>query len=91
MNSSSQICFNGINHGFRAALLKKIFLWLLPFYIAVASYCYYEKVCRTNALLKYFYSFSTAELSNIESEDEVFAQEFSYEEIDYGNSDDEGV
>ena len=26
MNSSSQICFNGINHGFRAALLKKFFL-----------------------------------------------------------------
>ena len=40
------------------------------------------------ALLKYFYSFSTAELNNIESEDEVFAQESSYEESDYGDSDD---
>ena len=30
-----------------------------------------------NALLKYFYSFSAEELNNIESEDEVFAQEFS--------------
>ena len=59
--------------------------------MAVASYYYYAKVCRTNALLKYFYSFSTAELSNIESGDEVFAQEFLYEEIDYGNSDDEDV
>ena len=49
----------------------------------VASYCYYEKWRRTNALLKYFYSFSAAELNNIESEDEVFAQEFSYEEIDF--------
>ena len=45
----------------------------------VASYCYYEKGC---ALLKYFYSFSTAELNNIESEDEVFAQKFSCEESD---------
>ena len=35
------------------------------------------------ALLKYFYFVSTAELSNIESEDEVFAQEFSCEESDF--------
>ena len=46
--------------------------------MAVASYCYYEKVRRTmrtaivSYLLKYFYSFSAAELNNIESEDEVF-------------------
>ena len=33
-------------------------------------------------LLKYFYSFSTAELNNIESQDEVFAQQFSCEESD---------
>ena len=46
----------------------------------VASYCYYEKWRRTNALLKYFYSFSAAELNNIESENDVFAQEFSCEE-----------
>ena len=49
----------------------------------VASYCYYEKGCRTNALLKYFYSFSTAELNNIEGEGEVFAQEFSCKESDF--------
>ena len=48
-------------------------------YMAVVSYCYYEKVRRTmrtaivSYLLKYFYSFSVAELNNIESEDEVFA------------------
>ena len=42
----------------------------------VASYCYYEKGCRTNALLKYFYSFSTAELNNIEGGDEVFLRNF---------------
>ena len=46
----------------------------------VASYCYYEKV---KILLKYFYSFSMAELNNTESEDEVFAQEFSCEESDF--------
>ena len=51
----------------------------IPFYVAVAFYYYYEKVRRTmrtaivSYLLKYFYSFSAAELSNIESEDEVFA------------------
>ena len=31
----------------KIAILKKNSLWLLPFYIAVATYCYYEKVCRT--------------------------------------------
>ena len=65
--------------------------------MAVASYGCYEKVCRTmrtaivSYLLKYFYSFSVAELNNIESEDEVFAQEFSCEESDYGDSDDEDI
>ena len=65
--------------------------------MAVASYCYYEKVRRTmriaivSYLLKYFYSFSAAELNNIESEDEVFAEEFSCEESDYGDSDDENI
>ena len=31
----------------KIAILKKNSLWLLPIYIAVATYCYYEKVCRT--------------------------------------------
>ena len=39
-------------------------------------------------LIKYF-SFSAAVLNNIESVDEVFAQEYSYEESDYGDSDDD--
>ena len=43
MNSSSHAFFNEIKNGYRAALLKKNPLWLLPFYIAVASYCYYER------------------------------------------------
>ena len=65
--------------------------------MAVASCCYYEKVRRTmrtaivSYLLKCFYSFSAAELNNIESEDEVFVQEFSCEESDYGDSDDEDI
>ena len=40
-------------------------------------------------LLKYFYSFSAAELNNIESEDEI--QKLSFEESDYGDSDDEDI
>ena len=27
-----------------AAILKKNYLWLLPFFIVMATYCYYEKV-----------------------------------------------
>ena len=65
--------------------------------MAVASYCYYEKVRRTmrtaivSYLLKYFYSFSAAELNNIKRDDEVFAQEFSCKESDYGDSGDEDI
>ena len=44
MNFPSQTFFNNINHGYRAAILQKISLWLLSFYVAVATYCYYEKV-----------------------------------------------
>ena len=55
---------------------------MLSIYIDVAPYCYYgaQNEC---ALLKYFYSFSTAELNNIEIEDEVFTQEFSCEDSDF--------
>ena len=93
MNFPSQIFFNDINYGYRAALLKKSSLWLLPFNMAMVSYCFYEKVRRTmrTAIVSYFYSFSAAELNNIESEDKVFAQEFSYEESDYGDRDDEDI
>ena len=44
-------------------------IFLIPFYMAVASYCYYEKVRRTigtaivSYLLKYFHFFSAAELN----------------------------
>ena len=47
MNFPSQMFFNDINHGYTAAILKKNPLWLLPFYMAVATSCCYEKVCRT--------------------------------------------
>ena len=47
MNFPLQIFFNDINHGYRAAILKKKSLWLLPLYTAVATYFYYENVRRT--------------------------------------------
>ena len=47
MNFASQIFFNKINHGYRADILKKKSFWLLPFYMAVATYFYYEMVHRT--------------------------------------------
>ena len=39
--------FNDINHGYRAAILKKCSLWVLPPYMVVSTYCYYEKAHRT--------------------------------------------
>ena len=46
MNFSSDI-FNDINHGYKTVILKKNSLWLLPFYMVVATYFYYEKLLRT--------------------------------------------
>ena len=79
------IFFNNINHGYKAGLLKKTSLWLLSFYMDVASCCYYKKARRTmgTGIVLHFHSFSVAELNNIGSEDEVFAQEFLYEESDF--------
>ena len=53
MNFPSQIFFDHINHGYRAAVLKKNSLWLLPFYMVVATFFYYEKVSRTIRLQLY--------------------------------------
>ena len=86
MNFPSQIFFNDINHGYRAALLKKDSLWLLPFYVCVLNVRRTMCTAIVSYLLKYFYTFSAAELNDIESEDEVFAQQFSYEESDSGDS-----
>ena len=44
----------------------------------------------SRSVVKYFYSFLAPELNSIESEDDIFAQEYSDEESDYGDSDDEG-
>ena len=44
MNFPSQIFFNDIHDGLRAAILKKNYLWLLAFDMAADSY--YEKVQR---------------------------------------------
>ena len=46
MNFPSHIILNDINHVYRAAILKNKSLWLLPLYMAVATYFYYEKVHR---------------------------------------------
>ena len=43
------------------------------------------------SILKYLHSFSAAELNSIESEENVFVQEFPDEESDYGDSDDEDI
>ena len=47
MNFPTQIFLNDINHGYVSVILKKSSLWLLPFYMVVATYFYNEKVCRT--------------------------------------------
>ena len=59
MNFPSQIFFNNINHGYSTAILKKNSQWLLPFYIAMATYCYYGNVHRTMraAIVSYLLKF----------------------------------
>ena len=39
--------FNDISHGYRTAIMKKNYLCMLPFYMAVATYFYYKKVHTT--------------------------------------------
>ena len=53
MNFPSQIFFNDVNYGYRAAVLKKNSLWLLPFSMAVVFYCYNEKLRRKCGLQLY--------------------------------------
>ena len=50
--------FRNISHGNWAAILKKNYLWLLPFYMA--TYCYYEMVHRTmhTAIVSYLFKLS---------------------------------
>ena len=58
MNFPSQISFNDINHGYRAALMKKTSFWLLASYMAVSAYSYYEKVRGTmhTVIVSYFFN-----------------------------------
>ena len=44
---NTQIFFNDIDHGYRAAILKENFLRLLLFYMVMATYFYYEVVRKT--------------------------------------------
>ena len=95
MNFSSQTLLNYINHGYKAASLKKIYLWLLSFYTDVPSYCYDENARRTmntaiiSYFTKYFHSFSAAELNNIESQS--FCSGIFIRREYYGDSDDEDI
>ena len=61
MSFPSHIFFNDINHGYIANILKKSSLWLLPSYMAVATYCYYEKMRRTmcTAIVSYLLKFDS--------------------------------
>ena len=45
----SQIFFNDINHGYRAALLKKNFLLLFQFYMAMTTYFLLWKGAQSDA------------------------------------------
>ena len=53
MSFPLQMFFNDINHGYRAATLKKNPLPLLPFYMAVTTSCYYEKCAERCAMQLY--------------------------------------
>ena len=53
MNFPSQIFFNDINHGCRAAILKKDYLWLLPLYMVVATYFYLRRCAERCAMQLY--------------------------------------
>ena len=55
------------------------------------KYCLVLKIGKFKINLKYFYFFPAAELNNIERDNKAFAQEFSDEEIDYGDSNDEDI
>ena len=81
MNFPSQIFFNDISY--KAALLKKNYLWLLSIYMDEAKNFLVIAIMKRGAKQMCApYSFLAAELNNIESEDKVFGQEFSCEESD---------
>ena len=77
MNFPSKIFSNDINHCYRAAILKKSSLWLLPFCMAVATYCYYENCAERCAMqlyrtfLTFFISRCSKAVSNIDTKDQA--------------------
>ena len=53
MNFPWQIFFNYINHGYRAATLKKNSMWLLPFYMVVIRTAIMKRCAEQCALQLY--------------------------------------
>ena len=76
MNFPSRTFFNDINQVTKQLYERKILCGCIWMWFLIV-------IIKRGAFLKYFYSFSAAELNNIESEDEVFAQEFSCKESDF--------
>ena len=58
---------NDIKHAYKEAILKKNSLWLLPFYIAAATYCNHEKVHRMMriAIASYLLNSNKFELTHL--------------------------
>ena len=92
MNFPSQMFFDHTDHGYRAAILKKKFLRLFPFYMVVATYFCYEKVCRTmrtaivSKLPKYkvaFFTVTGLELSHRKSHILISFQELAVEIVNF--------
>ena len=67
MNFSSEVLFNDINHGFRATILKKRSLWLLPFFMAVANIAIMKKCAEQCTLQLYHTSLSYIFDSDLET------------------------
>ena len=59
MNFHSQMFFYDINLRYTAAILKKNSLWLLPFYMSMATFCFYEMVRKTmrTAIVSYLHKY----------------------------------
>ena len=82
MNFPSQIFFNDISY--KAALLKKNYLWLLSIYMDEAkNFLVIAIMKRDTKQMCAPYSFLAAELNNTESVDKVSGQEFSCKESDF--------
>ena len=70
---NTQIFFNDIDHGYRAAILKENFLLLL-FYMVMVTYFYYEGVRRT---------MRTATVSNLKEKNYFFFHAYTTSSRNY--------